>query len=143
MVVVDASVWVSRLVSRDVHHDTSRRWLEQYTEQGGRIVTPALLLPEVAGAIARRTGESKLANRVVNQLQRLPHLQLVAIDQRLGQAAARLAANLGLRGADAVYVAVAEQLMIPLLTWDNEQIAKAGERVQAFTPDSPPRTVFS
>jgi predicted nucleic acid-binding protein len=142
MVVIDASVWVSRLVSQDVHHDASRRWLEEYTEHGGRIITPALLLPEVAGAISRRTGESKLANQVVKQLQRLPLLQLVSVDQRLGQAAARLAANLGLRGADAVYVAVAEQLTVPLLTWDKEQIDKAGKLVQAVTPDSPPSKVF-
>jgi predicted nucleic acid-binding protein len=29
MVVVDASVWVSRLVPQDAHHEASKRWLEE------------------------------------------------------------------------------------------------------------------
>jgi predicted nucleic acid-binding protein len=133
--VVDASVWVSRLVPQDVHHAASRRWLEEFTGQGGGIVAPVLLLPEIAGAISRRTGAPELAHRAVQQLQRLPTLRLVAVDRRLGQDAGRLAADLGLRGADATYVAIAEQLKIPLFTWDREQSDKAGKRIAVRTPE--------
>ena len=50
--VVDASVVVSRLVAHDVNHDASRRWLMRHVADGGLIIAPTLLLPEVAGAIA-------------------------------------------------------------------------------------------
>ncbi len=136
IVVVDASVWVSRLVPQDVHHEASRRWLEQYTAQGGRVVAPALLLPEVAGAISRRTGEAALAHQAVRQLQRLSALRLISLDARLAQAAARLAADLGLRGADAAYVAAAHALKIPLLTWDDEQREQAGHLIAVRTPET-------
>ncbi len=33
MIVVDASVWVSRLVPQDVHHELTRQWLERYIYQ--------------------------------------------------------------------------------------------------------------
>ncbi len=134
-IVVDASVWVSRLVPQDVHYETSRRWLEDFTGHGGSILGPALVLPEIAGAISRRTGAPKLAHQAVKHLQRLRALRLVAVDRRLGQEASRLAADLGLRGADATYAAIAEQLKIPLLTWDNEHFDKAGKRIDVRTPD--------
>ena len=64
--VVDASVVVSALVSHDAHHEVSRRWLARHVEGGGLVIAPALLLPEVAGAIARRTGEPRLASNAVS-----------------------------------------------------------------------------
>ena len=85
--------------------------------------------------MARRTRTPDLAHQAVQQLQRMRTLRLVALDRRLGQAASQLAADLGLRGADATYVAIADQLKIPLLTWDNEQVEKAGKRITVLMPD--------
>ena len=53
MRVVDASVWVGRLVPQDAHFEASRRWLEAVVARGGRLISPILLLSEVSGAIAR------------------------------------------------------------------------------------------
>jgi predicted nucleic acid-binding protein len=39
-----------------------------------------------------------------------------------------------LRGADAVYVAVARHLGLPLVTWDDELRARAGREVRAIQP---------
>jgi predicted nucleic acid-binding protein len=50
-------------------------------------------------------------------------------DAALGAAAAR-----SLRGADAVYVALADLLDLPLVTWDREQRERAGRRVRVITP---------
>ncbi len=134
-VVVDASVWVSRLVPSDAHHQASRRWLEAFTERGGHVVAPVLLLPEIAGAVSRHTSSPDLARQAVQILQRLRSLRLVALDRALGLATSRLAADLGLRGTDATYVAVADVLKIPLITWDSEHVDKAGKRVIVQMPD--------
>lgn len=134
MSVVDASVWVSLLVASDVHHHASRQWLEEHVTQGGQLVAPILALAEVAGAISRRTGAVQLGTQALDTLQRLPALRLVALDRRLGEAAGRAAAELGLRGADAVYVALAQQLRLPLITWDNEQIGKAAGHTVVLSP---------
>src|SRR5437879_142515 len=105
--VVDASVWVSRWLPQDANHETSRRWLEQYVLGGKRAIAPVLLIIEVAGAIGRRTAQPKKAQDAVRQLLLVPNLRLVPVDRRLSMEAARLAADLGLRGADAAYVTVA------------------------------------
>lgn len=134
MTVVDASVWVSRLVTWDVNHTASRQWLEMHDASGGRLVAPVILLAEVSGAVSRRTNDARLGHQATATLLRLRALRLVAVDRRLGEAAARVGADLGLRGADAVYVALAQQLKLPLVTWDKEQQEKARRVVVADSP---------
>ncbi len=135
MRVVDASVWVSRLVPQDAHHGASRRWLEARGAAGDLLVAPVLLLAEVAGAVARRTGAPELGHRAVEGLLRFPNLRLVSLDRRLGREMGRLAADLRLRGADAAYVAVAAHLGLPLVTWDQEQALRAASHIPVRTPE--------
>jgi predicted nucleic acid-binding protein len=66
----------------------------------------------------------------------LPNLRLVALDARLGRASAGLAAELGLKGADATTVAVAHALGLPLVTWDRQQGEWAGKQVTVYRPDT-------
>jgi len=135
MIVTDASVWVSHLVAQEIHYVASRKWLTAMVSGNKIIAAPALLLAEVGGTIARRTGEERLGLEAVNHILSTPNLRLVYTDSDLGMAAARLAAAWRLRGADALYVAVAHQLNIPLVSWDQEQIGRASSVVAAYMPD--------
>jgi predicted nucleic acid-binding protein len=132
--VVDASVWISSLSPGEVGHLPSRRWLTAHLGTGGQVIAPALLLVEVAGAVARRSGDALLGELAMNAVLILPALYLIELDGRLSMHAARLAADLRLRGADAVYVALAHQLGIPLITWDREQLTRAAARIAVQTP---------
>lgn len=131
--VVDASVWVSRLVAGDPEHRAARAWFEAREASGDLLIAPSLLLPEVAGALSRRIG-SRLARRAVGRILGLSSLRLAVLDPELALAAATLAADLALRGADAVYVAVAERLGLPLVTLDREQRRRAASRVPVESP---------
>lgn len=81
------------------------------------------------GLRSRRTGDTALAERAVQNLQALPGLRLIEMNQTVIQTAAQLASSCGMRGADSVYAAVAHQLNIPLATLDADQRAKAGKTV--------------
>jgi predicted nucleic acid-binding protein len=134
MIVVDASIMVSALYPQDVHHQQSRQWLRQAIFAGERLVAPVLLLSEVAGAITRRSSDEAQGRRAIQRLLALQQLRFFPIDARLSLLAAQLAVELRLRGADAVYVAVAAQTHIPLITWDREQRERGGQRVDTRTP---------
>lgn len=138
MIVLDASVWVSCLVPSDIHHSASRAWLETYLAGGGDVIAPVLLLAETASAIARRTGSSVAAHRALEATRHLPNLQVVEIDSALGDRAAQLAADLSLRGADALYAALAQQLAASLITWDVELQTRTAGVIVAQAP--PPLT---
>jgi predicted nucleic acid-binding protein len=91
---------------------------------------PALALPEVVGAVARRTGVPALGEQALAALLAVPGLRVVAVDVGLGTEAAQAAARLGLRGADAVYAATARRLAVALVTLDDE----LAERARGFVP---------
>jgi predicted nucleic acid-binding protein len=132
--VVDASVLVSYLYPQDIFHESSWNWLRRQVGENTPLIAPIILLTEVGGAIARRTGNSGLGRQAVEQIQQLTNFRLVPIDHRLGLLATELAVDLQLRGADAIYVAIAAQLDIPLVSWDDEQRGRASGTIQTHTP---------
>jgi predicted nucleic acid-binding protein len=129
MFVVDASVWVAALFRPDQFHIESRAWLDSLRGRDGQ-AAPLLILPEVAGAVARRSGRPTLGHRARTWLQALPDLMLYTIDGDLAERAAAAAADLGLAGADAVYLALAEALDVPLVTWDSGPLERAAPRAR-------------
>ncbi len=98
------------------------------------LVAPALLLAEVAAAISRRLGRPQFALHAAGTLSSFVPLRIVQMDATLITEATNIAANYGLRGAGAIYVAVAKQVGIPLLTWDKEQLTRPASIISAITP---------
>ena len=132
-VVIDASVWVSRESTRDPHHERTVSWFDR--QAGVLKIAPTLMLAEVAGAVSRVTGQPGVGYDLLKRLLHLPTLRLIDVDAALGERAAFVAAQLGLRGADATYVAVAERLRLPLVTWDDDQRRRASRFITVHRPD--------
>lgn len=124
---VDASVFLNAFNPYEEGHEESRSLLARLEENAIPIIVPNLLQVEVAAAVARGRGDAGLARRFAETLMRLPHLVVVPVDDRLARVAAALAADQRLRGADAVYGAVAARFGSALVTRDKEQ----GERLAA------------
>ena len=134
MVVIDASVYVSRLHRRETHHIESVRLLDAVAAQGVSVVCPEILLPEVAAAIARGLNDTEFAYRAAAHLRTLPGHRFIAVDRSLSNRASRLAAECRLRGCDAIYAAVAQQEGTRLITWDQQQRERATIVVETLTP---------
>lgn len=130
-IVVDASIWVARLVAEDVFYEPVKEWMYARLEEDDQFLAPSLLLAEIGGAISRRT-TSSLGLKAIEQVQSLPGLQLIEMEHALIRDAAQLAAELGLRGADSTYVAVAARLDLPLITLDVDQKERAAKRVKVL-----------
>lgn len=130
-IVVDASIWVARLVSEDVFYEPVKEWMYARLEENDQFLSPSLLLTEIGGAISRRTTPS-LGLKAIEHVQSLPGLQLIEMEHTLIRDAAQLAAELGLRGADSTYVAVAARLDLPLITLDVDQKGRAAKRIKVL-----------
>jgi predicted nucleic acid-binding protein len=131
-VVVDASVWVSRLVESDELHIFVKAWMNSQREQGTTFISPSLLLAEVGGVISRVTGKPELGLSAIQKIENLPDVRIVDMDKSLMDDASRIAAKYGVRGADSVYFAVASTLNIPLVTFDIDQRGKAAKLVDVI-----------
>ena len=134
MVTIDASVLVAAAVPGEPGREAARACLRRVIEAGLPVHEPTLAIVEVTAAIARRTGDGALALQAGRVLLELPGLVLHDLDADAMAAAAHLAADLRLRAADAVYVAVAQTQDSILITLDTEVSERAISRVAARTP---------
>lgn len=96
-------------------------------------MAPSLLITEVASAIARRTDAAR-GDLAVKAVMGLSSLRLQQITPKLALEAAQLAIVLRLKGADALYVALAARLRISLISWDGELLRRASSRIAVYEP---------
>ncbi len=134
MVVIDASVYVSRLQRQEAQHVESVRLLEAVAARGVPVLCPEILLPEVAAALARGLDDAEFAYRVAAHLRTLPGHSFITVDRALSGSAARLAAEFRMRGCDAIYTALAQREGARLITWDKQQRERAAGVVETLTP---------
>lgn len=131
---VDANVVVAAHRVGEARRAASRQFLAHALAHQAEIVCPTIVLPECAGAVARATGDAADAKKLLRSLARLPRLRLVVVGVSLAGRAAEIAMTCRLRGADSVYVAVAERFSGMLITWDTEMLERAPAVVPTMTP---------
>lgn len=131
--VIDASVFVSSARSDEPNYKMSREFLRK--AQNNEIYCPTLVLAECAAAISRQTDDPSLAEELVDIIMDLPAINLIPLDLPLARKASTMALQYRLRGADSVYVAVAEAFDAGLITWDKEMLKRGSVAVETSTPD--------
>lgn len=135
MLVIDASVLVADLRPSEPYHSEAAALLDFVREQELAVSLPAIALAEVAGAISRGTRRISLAYRVIRLLQTTSHYQWIAVDSPLALRAASLAAEYHLRGYDAVYLALTQQLGASLVTLDDELCKRKPSDIEVVRPE--------
>jgi predicted nucleic acid-binding protein len=134
MAVIDASVYIALVNAHEREHASSWAWFDQTREAGESIVAPVILLPEVAAALSRGVGDSTLAQRVMRQLSQSELIQLIPVTTVMAEQAASIAAEHRIRGCDAVYIALADQLGDVLVTLDRQQLERGAAVVAVREP---------
>jgi predicted nucleic acid-binding protein len=132
---VDASVFVNAFNPHEEGHGQSLQILSAIQERGDPVIVPTLLLPEIASAVARATDDTAGALQYAAATAALPHLTLIPLTAAVARQALDLAANHRLRGADAVYVAVARRYGTTIVSRDDEQRTRGGAVVPCQTPE--------
>jgi predicted nucleic acid-binding protein len=132
---VDASVFVNAFNPHEDGHAESLQILAAIQKRGDPLIVPTLLIPEIASALARASDDSAGALRYANATAALPHLTLVSLTSVMARQAAELAATHRLRGADAIYLAVARRYGTTLVSRDDEQRTRGSGVATCQTPE--------
>jgi len=140
---IDASVFVSAAFSKEIHHQESLIFLGAVRKQGKDVFCPTLVLAECASAIAGQTDQPVLAERMVALIKNFPKLFLIPLDLFLSESVVRVAVDYRLRGADAVYTAVAQKFNAVLVTWDKEMAQRSSSSVKTMMPSDKPLFQFA
>ncbi len=134
MPILDASVCVALFHAEDPGHRASRRWLAGRQGEAEPIVSPVILLAEVAAALGRGLGNVDLAQQAVRLMRERHFVELFPVTEALAASAAEIAAEEKIRGCDAIYVALARQLQMELVTQDRQQLERGAAVVVTRTP---------
>jgi predicted nucleic acid-binding protein len=133
-VTLDANVVLAARDRAEPHFDNSVRCLQNLFRRGTEIHCPWLTITETAATVGRKTRNPRYAARAVAALRQLPNCIFHDLDDATALVAADLAGRLFLRGADAVYAAVAKRSASSLISLDEELCRRAENEVPCFTP---------
>lgn len=134
MSVVDASLFVAAVTPQENRHEQAVAWLNWALAETATLDVPAIVLSEVAAAISRGQDDNDLAQRALTLLLGTDLIQIFPVTQELAKRAAAISIEQRIRGCDAVYVALAEQLGTELVSLDQQQL----ERGTAVIPTRRP-----
>lgn len=133
-IVIDASVFVAAARPSEPHHADSRQFIAEVRWAEIEIVCPTLVLPECSAAIFRRTADAQLAAQIVEMTEDLPNLKLISLTLARAWRASNLAVICGLRGSDAIYIAVASEFSATMIAWDKEILRRGVTACPVMTP---------
>jgi predicted nucleic acid-binding protein len=134
MAVIDASVYVALLNAHEAAHANSWAWFGQAKRDQTPLCAPAILLSEISAALSRGLGNPVLAHRVVHQVLHAGIVKLVPVTVDLAERAASIAADCGILGGDAIYVALADWTGDELVTLDRRQLERGRAVVAVRRP---------
>lgn len=146
MFTIDASVHINALNSRETGSEDSRALLARIFSPAAAaeiadrpspaqlVFSPLLLVVELAAVVARVFDSSIQGIALAQAVRLLPGQVWVLLDDLLADEAARLAAQHRLRGADAVYAAVAKRHNTTLVTLDQQQLTRLNGAITVWTP---------
>jgi predicted nucleic acid-binding protein len=131
---VDASVFVNALNPMEAGASESEIFLERVFQRPWPVFSPTLLLVEMSTAISRVFDDASRGLAMAEAARGLPGQIWVPLEETLADEAARLGAEHRLRGADAVYAAVAHMYGTTLVTRDHQQLERLRSTLLVLTP---------
>ena len=134
MAVIDASVYVALVNAQEHSHNNSWVWFQQAQDVGETVSAPVILVAEVASALSRGIDNPTLARQIIQQLLEAKVIELVPISRSLAELAAKIAVDHKIRGCDAVYVALAQQMDDCLVTLDQQQLERSAHLITTRKP---------
>ncbi|MDD3245381.1 MAG: PIN domain-containing protein [Methanosarcina sp.] len=116
---------LTALRKQEKSHLAAKDVLRKVKDGSHIAIEPYTVLIEVTAALKRRTGSKELALRVRNDLLAINTISFMGLDAESAADAAEIAAEIGVRGMDAIVIQVAKEFDIPLVTLDQEMLEKA------------------
>lgn len=133
-VVIDACVLISAFKADEPQHASAADLFVLLDYHHIEVCAPALLFPEIAGALARPMRDVAYAARVIDGIRHVLPIRIYPLDESLAAGAEAIARECFIRGADAGYAALAKRLHAPLITLDRELLERGCGTFRALTP---------
>lgn len=134
MFCIDVSVIISALRPQEPYSENSRAFLDRARENQSKIFLPEIALTEIASGLYRATKNANFISEIISSLRSTPAFYFVAVDSKIVNQAVNVILKTGLRSLDALYIALAIEYNLVLITLDKEQASKGGRLIRIETP---------
>lgn len=124
-ITIDSSVIVAALHEKEVKHKECKSLFEKVKNGEYLAIEPFIVLVEVVAAIKRRTGSSRLAERVKTDLCNIDSIVFMEVVSYRAHEAADIAKEIGVRGMDAIVIQIAREFNVPLVSLDSEMLERS------------------
>jgi len=134
-IVLDSTVIFSIFYEKDLFHNLAMRIFNQLMDGKLEVFIPTIAMPEVCGAMKRETNDHKISMIVQSQLSGWMENNILSVKELTAERmtyATEDAIMFGLKGADAVFVALARELDAPLATFDDGIKKKIKGKIKIF-----------
>lgn len=134
MFSLDASVIISAASPKEPYFYKSKGFLTQIRERDLKVFLPEIIIPEVTSGLLRAIGDSKIVYELALSFRSIPNFSFVTVDSRLANLASWVICQTGLKASDAIYVALAFDYNLELITLDKQQLEKGKKLVKVRKP---------
>lgn len=134
MIVADTSVWLAGLLPTDAHFRETQPFLDLVHLGHVRLHVPAHFPAEVAGVLSRVGEPEQIIGDMMSVIGSVQLFTIHSISVSLGLLAADIARHARIRGSDAVFLALAAALDLPLVSWDRQQRERGARFCRTMTP---------
>lgn len=134
MIVVDTSIWLAGVLPADVHFRETQPFMDLVRFGDVRLHVPAHFPAEFAGVLSRIRAPEQVIADILEMISSIQLFTLHSISLPLGLLAADIARHARIRGSDAVFLALAATLDLPLVTWDKQQRERGRLFCRTMTP---------
>lgn len=105
MFCIDASVIISAAKDSELSSNESRAFLDFVRRERAKVFLPEIAVVEIVSGLARATKRPDFAAEFSMVIRTVPNFVFVAVDGRLADLAVSVVCKIGLKSADAIYVA--------------------------------------
>ncbi len=134
MYCIDASVIVNSQLEREPYYSQSKAFLIMVKEKNLKVFLPEIVIPEITSGILRATMDDNFAFQFANNLRSISNFPFVPVDSKLANLASWIICKTKLKSADAIYIALAFDYNLELVTLDKEQLEKGKKFVKVRRP---------
>ena len=134
MFCIDASVIISALRPQEPYSERSRAFLDRTRGNQLKVFLPEIALAEIASGLYRATRNADFVSEVISSLRSTPAFYFVAVDSKIVSQAVNVILKTGLRSLGALYIALAIEYNLVLITLDKEQASKGGQLIHIEPP---------
>jgi predicted nucleic acid-binding protein len=123
-----------QLIQKNLIFFQNRKFLLQLEKENSKVFLPEIIIPEITSGLLKAIRNPKTVYKLALSFRNVPNFSFIPVDKRIADLASWIICKTGLKGTDAIYVALALDFNLELITLDKDQLEKSEGIIKVRKP---------